>query len=188
MADKILQSGLLLFNLSINPSSMSREEFLDLTICFKCYKWNDHIANHCGQGVDYKICSLCSSTDHTYRECKSEFNKCVNCSVDHKTISFACPVRKEIYRSVRASRAGDPKAGSIVNVGPDTRDQRQPQNNIHNSTVKAAMCLLIASMEGLQSSTEYEKTVNTLLKANNLPSITLAGLEPPLLDISSFEL
>lgn len=104
MVRKALNSGLLMFNLSIHSSLIHREEFIDLTVCYRCYKWNEHTAVSCCKDKNFKICSLCSSIGHLFHECTNSIKKCINCSGSHSTLSFACPVRKKIAVEVRESK------------------------------------------------------------------------------------
>ena len=75
MAKKCVKNGIFLFNLVLNSRWLALEDSKSLDFCFKCYSMNDHLASSCKKPAGYKICSLCSSTNHTYKECTANEKK-----------------------------------------------------------------------------------------------------------------
>ena len=95
MADKAINQGLRLFNVSIAPHQISKERYINIPYCMKCYDIDDHVTNQCPKPQGYQICSECSSQDHTWRNCQIEEKKCIKCGGTHRTMAYKCPKRKE---------------------------------------------------------------------------------------------
>ena len=55
--------------------------------CFKCQKYG-HVTKFC---KGKSVCSLCSSSEHSDKECRSSVRHCTNCSGDHPSFSRSCP-------------------------------------------------------------------------------------------------
>lgn len=98
IAEKAEGSRLLMFQMSITPNQIRREQYTPLLTCLKCYKIEDHITKDCNMPPDYKICSECCSPGHTYRECQSQVKKCINCGDNHRTMAMRCRTRKEAIK------------------------------------------------------------------------------------------
>ena len=82
------------FNLSVSPHDLTLEEVSQVTYCFKCYAIDDHLVKACTKPQSYRVCSLCSSKQHTYKDCTSTDRKCINCNGAHATMSKSCPSYK----------------------------------------------------------------------------------------------
>ena len=93
-SDDILDKGMVLYNQRFSGRSFEREMYINITPCFKCYKY-DHITKKCQTPEGYKVCSEYSRQGHRFNECSSQIKKCLNCGQPHKTLAFKCPVRKE---------------------------------------------------------------------------------------------
>ena len=94
MATRALNNGVRLFNLSIPPTNIQQEKFINLLTCYRCYAIEDHQASSCGKSKEHKICSVCAMTGHTYKQCTSSTKKCINCGGAHTTLAMSCPERK----------------------------------------------------------------------------------------------
>ena len=77
MADIAQQRSMVEFNMSITPSQMEREEYINIQICFSCYKYEEHESRNCTNQV--KKCSECAVEGHTWQECTSGVKRCLNC-------------------------------------------------------------------------------------------------------------
>lgn len=197
MVSRALSGGLLMFNLSISSNNISPEDFVNVMICYRCYKWNDHITESCSKASSYIICSLCSSTDHIYKNCKSECRKCINCGGGHSSISFGCPKRREIAKmlSVPLKHPGiniSPKYSASSGISAaSTRPTAQVNTGqgdnmfINKSIVKSAMCMIMSSLIKHENGNEYQLTLNQLLTANDLPEFNMGSVEPPLINIAT---
>ena len=96
---KTREVDLKLFHMRIPSHQIHQEKFYNIKTCFRCYKIEDHHTNACSQDSSFKICSECSMTGHTWRECNVEENKCLNCDGNHRTLSMKCILRKEAIKN-----------------------------------------------------------------------------------------
>ena len=98
-AQHVLQNGFLCFNTKIASHQLEKEEFTDILICFNCYQLEEHTSANC-PNKETIVCSVCTG-NHNFKECRSEFKKCLNCGGPHRTMAMACPKKKEIIRKKR---------------------------------------------------------------------------------------
>ena len=175
MAKNCLSSGLFMFNLRVPPSSLKADMNHMLTYCYKCYDIESHISRDCPKPADYKICSLCSSCDHVYKECKTNVRKCINCLGEHNTLSFSCPARQRFLRKpVVNNKYSDKKSfASVTASKPDTT------TDLNLMMIKSFMCFLYASNMNASNPGSFSSTLAKLLRANNLPDFSLGDLECP---------
>ena len=96
-ASEIIDKGLTIFNQRFAGKSLEKEVYINVTPCFKCYKY-EHVTKKCQIPEGYKVCSECSKPGHRFDECRSQTKKCHNCGQPHKTMAFKCPVRKELVK------------------------------------------------------------------------------------------
>ena len=101
VANKVIEDGLILFNIKVPTFNINREKFEHVNACLKCYKLEDHLTKACPSKE--KVCSECTSTSHTFKECPAgTTKKCLNCTregksgdqVNHRTLAAKCPVMK----------------------------------------------------------------------------------------------
>ena len=99
-AERVLTEGLLCFYIRISPNQIKREEYINLLMCFKCYKYEDHTTANCPHDDNIEWCSECGSNNHTFKECSPNNNKkCLNCKGNHRTMAMACPIKKELIKN-----------------------------------------------------------------------------------------
>ena len=185
MIEKAVSNGLLMFNLSVPPASISREIHIDLIICYRCYQWNDHKAANCKRDSSYVICSICSSTGHSFKNCESKTKKCINCNGNHCTVSYSCPKRKQIVRSITSEKhfsASSSKPSSYSN-SVKMRASSKIDSDIMETTSRSIMCVLVAALKQPDTSEEFETILNELLKVNNLPPFQMGGVTPPIINL-----
>ena len=91
-------NGVLMCSMSVPPTQIKEETFIPITTCMRCYALEDHLTNQCPQPKDYKICSECGDSGHTWQGCKNTNKKCINCIDNHRTMAMRCPKRKKIYK------------------------------------------------------------------------------------------
>ena len=96
LANQCLENGVFMYSFSYLPriSSIHRHNTSESNmteICLRCYACNDHLTNICTKPRGNKICSECSSTNHSLRNCHSPTTMCVNCLGDHRIMSNQCP-------------------------------------------------------------------------------------------------
>ncbi|KAF2356871.1 hypothetical protein FHG87_012372 [Trinorchestia longiramus] len=80
---KILQNGLLMFNIKITPSQIELEKYTHILICYKCYKFENHATYQCTSTTP--SCSECATHQHTHQQCFSPTKKCLNCNQQHSS-------------------------------------------------------------------------------------------------------
>ena len=180
-ATKCVNSGILMFHLSIHPTDIKPETHIDIKICYRCYKLNDHLSIDCPKNTTYKICSNCSSTDHIYHDCKSNFKKCINCDGNHATMAFRCPKRREIERQLRGSEMKSTTSNVVKQNLADT-SHNIDHNVLLKSIILSNMCITIATLKESETPGKFNDCLNQLLQANNLPSFNMGDLTPPSLN------
>lgn len=102
MAKKACELGVALHRTIVAPHQIELEEFIPITPCWVCYKY-DHLTKDC-QLKDVSLCSECANIGHTYKQCTSDIKKCLNCDGDHRTLASVCPIRKEILKNKREEK------------------------------------------------------------------------------------
>lgn len=90
MADKATRQGLRVFNVSIAPHQIDKELYNKVNFCMGCYVIEEHNTRQCLKPIGYKVCSECSSTEHTWITCNTEKKKCLNCGETHRTLAYKC--------------------------------------------------------------------------------------------------
>jgi hypothetical protein len=186
MADKSLTLGLLLFQLHIPGSMIRRDNYYPILTCYKCFQLEDHKSMNCPKDDGYKICSICSSTDHTWKSCKSLSKQCINCNGDHNSLSMKCSKRKEILASKRngVRNKNMPKTFSSVtasaHVPVPVPYQPVPVPYQLEQTVMAQVftCVSVAMFKNMETPGTFTEVLSHLLTLNNLPVIKM-DLEPP---------
>lgn len=111
-ADRAIRDGFGCFYTRVTPDQVEREKYVNLLICFSCYKYEHHTSDKCPER-DNKVCSECAASGHTFRDCKSEVKKCLNCGGPHRTMAMACRVKKEEMR--KKMEELENKAKSVTN-------------------------------------------------------------------------
>ena len=98
-SQRALQNGFLCGNTKISSNQIEKEGFTYILICFNCYKLEDHTSAKCPT-KDTIVCSECTG-NHYFKDCTSPTKKCLNCEGPHRTMSTACPKKKEIVKRKR---------------------------------------------------------------------------------------
>ena len=189
MATKCVESGLVIFNLCISPVKLALEESEQISYCYKCYNINSHFSAKCTKSSSYKVCSLCASTDHTYKNCTSTLRKCLNCDDDHATMSRMCPKYKDAKLSNFNSLPDAAKENLPVHVGRATTRQysdaistvsyrKSNQGLSRDDMFRGYMSLLLATNLEHESPGTFNSNLAKLLAENNLPTFNTANLVP----------
>ena len=58
MADQTITSGLRLFYISHPPHKIEREHYIDVLMCYRCYKLDQHSTRECDKPQTYKIAPI----------------------------------------------------------------------------------------------------------------------------------
>ena len=178
MAVKALSNGVKLFNLSIPPSNIAQKEYINLIACYKCYTIEDHQAATCNKPKEYKICSICAMTGHTFKQCTSNTKKCINCGGPHSTLAMSCPDRKRIIRE-RKRNSINQKTYSAATNPNNSNSLPSPSVGGGAAMIKTFMCVTISTMKNAEVPGSFETTLNRLLQANGLPNFSMGGVPPP---------
>lgn len=171
MAQACLREGLRMFHLHVPTSSLTGVEYSRVDYCYRCYAINDHYSKDCPKGVDYVICSSCSSRDHSFRQCNSSDHKCVNCGGPHITLSAKCPTRRNVVQT-----EGEKKKKNSRSFTAAVKETGSGVSHESSKNVTAYMCMLHASLVSNGNATLYEATLNQLLSVNDLPSFSLGNV------------
>lgn len=181
IADACLQKGLSMFYLHIPSSNIDREMFYFIKTCYKCYKVEDHMADRCPQGPNFKICSACSSNDHTWRECNSKNLRCINCSENHNSMSMKCPKRIEIMKMKREYSHDSPAVSysGAVKQFPQPVSRGQELLGDRSAISKTFSCIFLSLLKNDECPGSFENTINELFSINDLPQLKLGSFRPP---------
>ena len=172
MVDNCMEKGVKLFFYHVSPSDIKKDNFIKILTCFKCYKIDDHLKHNCPNEDSFRVCSECSSSDHTYTNCTSVTKKCINCEGAHSTLAYRCPMRKKFLVDYAKNQNGHNQQPSYNSVVRNT-----PNNT--KDTVLAQMCIMTAALKENENPGSYETVLNTLLRVNNLPQFNMGGISPP---------
>lgn len=192
MVDAAINRGLYMFNLSISHFNIERDNYVHLLVCYRCYQWNDHVAANCKKDISYKVCSICSSEHHTYKECDNNVKKCINCRGDHSTLSFTCPRRKECAEKVSNQISPNPVSSLLAPSSnkASTSYRKSVANtpsydaNINDNILKSTMCVIICSLKKYEEPNEFNNDLASLLESNGLPALTIGNVTPPFIKLS----
>ena len=175
-----LNRGINMFHMHVPASQISKEIFITVSTCYRCFAIDDHLASSCPQDPGYKICSSCSVLGHTWHNCNAGTKMCVNCKRNHHTLSSECPKRKNAIKLRRKNISIKNSPSSFSNVVKNN----QPSFGDISSTVvaKSVACIMLATLSSPVSPEEFSSVLNRLFFQNNLPSLNLCGYNPPSLD------
>ena len=169
-ANEILEKGLVVFNQRFAGRSLERELYLNITPCFKCYKY-DHLIKNCKKSEDYKVCSECSRQGHRYNNCKSNTYKCLNCGQAHKTLAFRCPVRKEMVKQ-KITELKKKKQEKIPETELRNVISKQIQEDLPaNYLTVIASAITLANIREQECPGVFQYIIEQMYTANDLPVI-----------------
>ena len=202
---KVLQQGLRVCNISIPATSLKRDRYVNVTFCYKCYRMDGHTAKNCDKPPDFKICSTCCDTSHTYRDCTAMAAnyKCVNCGENHKTTSYACKMRKvkvaELTRGLNDKSTSAQSYANAVSNNIQSVTQRSTNTNNAKAITPASIpplldaeflndirkdisttlkCVVVAQLNSDSDPVSFDNTFQKLLSCNNVSKFSLGDVEP----------
>ena len=180
MVRRCLEDGLLIFGQSFPTTALSQDVFISLPQCMKCYSY-DHVKKNCPQPDSYTICSNCSSTSHTYRNCASALKKCISCEGDHPTLAARCPTRKGMtqakakdLREQSRVRSGVSYASATFNN--NTRPQASPsawKKPLADQTTIINTALIQANIADAAKPGCFQSVLDLIYKANGLTPVII---------------
>lgn len=170
MAATACRQGLKVLNLSLTPAQLEVEQFIPLTVCFRCYQIEGHTTKECTKPQDYKVCSICAETDHTWQECDAGEQKCVLCSGQHSCMAMKCPKRKQALKDKRARvNASKLKPNQLYSYVANN-NQTYPQPGSLENQLKVAAITATALSQEQRTPGTYQAVIRTLSIENGLPS------------------
>jgi len=192
MALKCIESGIYLYSLRIPPRNIDVDQFIDIMICYRCYKLDDHTSDSCGKSKDYLVCSTCSVVGHGFRNCTADKKQCINCHGDHSTLAMSCPEKKKIMREKRkdnnksyatsvlsGERMFSSKSRSNTFQLNDVPVKTDKEVCINDIVQKSTLCLMIATMKESENSGCFVHVLNGLLEENGLSKFSMGTVAPP---------
>jgi len=192
MASRIMRDGVFVLDLFIPPFDMKEDEYVNIKTCLKCYVHEHHTTRQCPKDPNFVICSLCSSTEHGWRDCKSEMKRCINCRGDHSTLAPFCPVKVKLIRERKD--VSSKKRSYASPASPHNHPHPNAVNKISNVSFSPPVdadlaastlsCILLTLVQGHKKSDDFENALNKLFKNNSLPQINLCDYKPPTLDVA----
>ena len=120
----------------------------------RCYKYN-HNTQKCKLPSSHQVCSECANNNHTFRNCKSTYKKCINCGGNHRTLASVCPVRKK-----------------------EIKDQRNKKDSKHIIHLRPPLQARTWSQEGCKESNELD-SVNLVTEGEVRPPSKKQKLSTP---------
>ena len=180
MSHRCIKDGVFIFRLFVPPANIAREEYHQIKTCYRCYKIEDHNTIHCPEPSSFKLCSLCSSKEHSWKQCTSKTKKCSNCDGEHTCLSMSCPVRKNAVNRGR-SKTSTPLLSSYASAAARSSYSAAPllPPSLLTDTVKSYSCIMLAILKNEELPGSFETSLNTLFAANKLPRISLGDFQPP---------
>lgn len=177
-AKTIAKSGFSLFHVRIPDYNIKIDEFIDVPICFRCYKLNDHHSKQCTSTED--ICSECSEKGHRHTDCRATNKKCINCGGPHKTTAPQCPKRKQEAQNIRQkSTQNQVKDGiSYSSVVRNTTAAMHDSSFMNTSVLKITTAIVYAHTVNAAIPGSFNIEMNKMLAANNLPPMVFPD-DPP---------
>ena len=134
-ADKVVENGLKLFQVSLKPENIKKERAIEVKQCFRCFQFN-HTANKC-PSTESK-CSVCGD-NHNFRNCPNTASpRCVNCREAHIAIANHCPVRKAYIKKLNETEKTASNNNNINNNPSFSQSQssQDPNKTQANAWIK----------------------------------------------------
>ncbi len=175
MAKKATESGLLMFCMSIPPSQVHQEEYIELITCNRCYAVEDHVTRLCNKSQGYSVCSNCAREGHQHWECRTQERRCLNCNEAHHATAMKCMVRKQALREKQNSLRQKRIQGATTTYAQATTSNGIPDSTGQHMT--GLMCLLHAHLANVAEPGSFQKTLSESLAKNGIPEVKLAPIK-----------
>ena len=184
MVEKARQQGILAYNMAISPSQIEQEKYIHVQTCFICYQLEDHQTKDCPY-PDLKICSECSETGHTYKDCTNPEKACINCNkngmqADHRTLAMSCPLRKSVIKdkikngeNTELKKDDHTYAEIAKRAAAEARQKETPTliNLSEQKHTKILISIMHAHVMNLCNPGTYQTELNKMLVKNELPTM-----------------
>lgn len=184
MVEKAKQQGILAYNMSISPTQIEQENYVHINTCFNCYQMEDHITKDCPH-KNLKICSECSETGHTYKECKNTEKGCINCrnrgyQFNHRTLAMSCPIRRKIVAEKTEEDKNKALSQEQNTYAAIARRAVAEAKNTESTTqinlseckhTKILISIMHAHVMNMCNPGTYQSELNRMLEQNELPTM-----------------
>ena len=179
-ANTATEKGLLAFHMSIPSYNMKIDEFFPILTCMRCYSLEEHTTAMCPKPKEYKICSECGSSNHTWRDCKETTKNGINCEGQHRTLANKCPKRKEIIDNKRKGKRNNVTYSQAAKANKTTSNLTTKATDLFDKDTASTIltCILHAHINNLARPGTYNEEVNKLFKLNKLLPIILPENPP----------
>lgn len=188
-AKKALEIGMKMFSMKIPHYDIKQDIHHNILTCLRCYTLEDHTTAQCDLDKTHKVCSECSSLNHTWRECDSTMKRCLSCNGPHSTMAMRCPKRKEILNMKRREDKKKEATSYTDVLKKNSKNQAQampspPEMQTIPMTTKVTIyqAMMHSHYVNVSKPGSYSVTFNNLMKAHNLPTLNIQE-DPPSLDI-----
>lgn len=194
MAQRATEDGILAFNTRIAGEQIEREPYINILMCFKCFALESHITKKCPSREE-KICSECSSTSHTWRECTAVSKCCVNCGGGHRTMAMSCPKKREIIANRRKEMTEQREEKSLKTYSDAVRKvvKENEGNKVMlqvepGAPMELLACILHAHVINIAVPGSFSRELNSMLKANGIKEMVFPDNPPSgkLLNVTNF--
>lgn len=184
MVQKAQQQGILAYNMAISPNQIEKENYYHILTCFNCYQLEEHLTKDCPY-TDQKICSECSETGHTFKDCRNTEKSCINCKrhgnqANHRTLAMSCPLRKKIIadkqnetRNTTMNKEENTYAAIARRAVAEVRQtESTTQLNLSDyKHTKILISIMHAHVLNLCNPGTYQAELNKMLAKNELPTM-----------------
>ena len=179
-ADMALERGILMFHMMVTPEQMTRDEFINILTCFRCYAMESHPTKNCTETK--VICSECRQEGHRWSGCRNPNKRCLNCKGQHRTLAMACPIKKELINKKKSEKEQEkeqkrarPYSAVIKETIRESQTKARPTQIVlscdHSYLITT--CIIHAHFINLARPGSHEMELNKLLKSNGLPPIII---------------
>ena len=161
MSNRCLKQGLFMLRLLVPSDNINRDEYIPVQTCYRCYKLNDHNTLQCPENISFRLCSLCSSWEHNWKQCNSKLKKCCFCGESHSSLSMTCSLRKSAVareRSARVPARQNAYASVAATSSPSSVAASFMQPSLMSDALKASSCITLPLLKNEQSPSSFRSS------------------------------
>lgn len=146
----------------------------------KCYAVEEHLKKECPKSPNYKICSECSSLDHTWKTCNSEKKSVQTAAVPTEPLLTNVPrEKKKIKEKEQKEKTEKNKTYSqAISSTSHTAPLALTTNNLDNNQISKIICFFHTHSLNLTNPGSLQRTLIDLLNIDKLPTVILPNNPP----------
>ena len=152
---RALEEGLYITNQRVKPNQVDKELFIKLTPRNNCFEYTHSTNKYPHERL--ALCTFCSNTEHRVAQCQATEAKCLNCGVQHRTLTAACPIRKRLIKERRSKM----RARSRSRTRTNETAARNIQGGSYRDVTQRGAGLITTGM----NKQELETTVTKIISA-----------------------